>query len=211
VIALGAVATVALGLAGLRSYELPGPRPISDGERLRIEVVQPVEPKIVPGSVMDVGEVVDGFQGLPPPLPALTDVSWSSDDGWGELPESDAGPPSGARRVSRPEPYYSRVDREEPSPVQVVQRWFGFDAPRRDYQAERAARRARMEAMEQRAREEREVRRRDWVAREREWAERDQRRDRERWREVGRARDERPMADLDPDHELALEAFTGPQ
>ncbi|MCS6625391.1 hypothetical protein N0B44_20990 [Roseibacterium beibuensis] len=158
VVALSAVAAAAFGVAGLRAVELPGPRPISDSDRLRIEVVHPVEPEITPGSVMEVGDLVDGFQGVPPPLPPLTDVAWSSDDGW----DDEAGYAS-ARYETRPgaevRTYESRPDyrreSERPSPVRVVQRWFGFDAPRRDYRAEREARRARLDAMEREARERR--------------------------------------------------------
>lgn len=152
-VALSAVAVAAFGLVGLRAVDLPGPRPISDTDRLRIEVVHPVEPEIVPGSVMEVGELVDGFQGVPPPLPPLTDVAWAPDDDWNAF--DDDYPPSRpeSRRVAEVRRYESRPEPERPSPVRAVQRWFGFDAPRRDFQAERAARRARMEAMERDARE----------------------------------------------------------
>lgn len=154
VVALSVVFAAGFGLVGLRAADLPGPRPIADHERLRIEVVQPVEPDIVAGSVMDVGELVDGFQGLPPPLPRFTDVAWSYDDGWaddGGLLSSGAE----ARRQAEERAYYSQPEPEPPAPVRAVKRWFGFDAPRRDYQAERAARRARMEAMERHERERR--------------------------------------------------------
>lgn len=152
-VALSGVAAAAFGLAGLRAIDLPGPRPISDSDRLRIEVVHPVEPEIVAGSVMDVGELVDGFQGVPPPLPPLTDVAWSPDDSWNEFDEGHAPSRPESRRVAEVRTYESRPEPERSSPVRAVQRWFGFDAPRRDFQAERAARRARMEAMERDARE----------------------------------------------------------
>ena len=152
-VALSAVAAAAFGLAGLRAIDLPGPRPISDSDRLRIELVRPVEPEIVAGSVMDVGELVDGFQGVPPPPPPLTDVAWSPDDSWNEFDEGHAPSRPESRRVAEVRTYDSRPEPERSSPVRAVQRWFGFDAPRRDFQAERAARRARMEAMERDARE----------------------------------------------------------
>ncbi|GEM_PF-1711253 len=154
-VALSVVAAAAFGLGGLRTIDLPGPRPISDSDRLRIEVVHPVEPEIVPGSVMEVGELVDGFQGLPPPLPPLTDVAWSHDDDWDDF---DAGwEPSRPepRRVAEVRTSEPRPEPERPSPVRAVQRWFGFDAPRRDFRAERAARRARMDALERDMRERR--------------------------------------------------------
>lgn len=155
-VALSAVAVMALGLVGLRRVELPGPRPVTGDDRLRIEVVHPVEPEIVPGSVMDVGEVVDGFEGLPQPRPPLIDIFLPSDVGWDEYREPPPPPPR--RPPAEAEPYYSGSERF--SPARTLQRWFGFDAPRRDFQAERAARRARLEAMEQRDRERRDRERR---------------------------------------------------
>jgi len=151
---LAVVAAAAFGVAGLRAIELPSPRPISDSDRLHIEVVHPVEPEITPGSLMDVGELVNGFQGVPPPPPSLTDVAWS--------PEDDPYAYEAAGAPARRDPhraegrlYESRPEPERPSPVRAVQRWFGFDAPREDFRAQREARRARMEAMERDAREHR--------------------------------------------------------
>lgn len=155
VVALSVVFAAGFGLVGLRAADLPGPRPIADHERLRIEVVQPVEPEIVAGSVMDVGELVDGFQGLPPPGPQYTDVVWSYNDGWDENGGGFGSPRAEARPVAEARAYYSQPEPEPPAPIRAVQRWFGFDAPRRDYQAERAARRARIDAMERHERERR--------------------------------------------------------
>jgi len=224
-VALSVVAAAAFGLAGLRAVDLPGPRPISDSDRLRIEVVHPVEPEIVPGSVMEVGELVDGFQGLPPPLPPLTDAGWSYDDGWGDHAETWASSASGTRRVAEVRTWDSRAmpepGPERASPVRAVQRWFGFDAPRRDFQAERAARRARMEAMERRMRDQRDARQREWAGRREEWLDRREYKpdrgreyepDRERWREDDRHRDDRAPTNDARDEEIAeRDAFTGPQ
>ena len=171
VVALSAVTAAAFGLLGLRAVELPQPRPIGDADRLRIEVVHPREPKIQPGSVMEVGELVDGFQGLPPPLPRLEDAAWSYDESWRDeeivRPERRS-----VAAIFVPAP----PERREPPP-RYESRWFGFDAPRRDFEGERAARRARMEAMDRREREMREARRREWVERREQWRER---RDRDR-------------------------------
>ena len=186
VVALSAVAVMGFGLLGLRAVDLPGPRPVSDDGRLRIEVVHPVEPEIVPGSVMEVGELVDGFQGVPPPLPSLTDLSWSYDDGWEDGGVYDDGSARPAeRRMAEAPDYYSRPEPERSSPVRALQRWFGFDAPRRDFQAERAVRRARLEAMERRDRDRRDEERRDRERRRHERAELD-RYAREGWRPVPR-------------------------
>ncbi len=174
VVALTVVGVVALGLAGLRSFDLPGPRPIVDGERMTIEVVPPVEPEVTAGSVMEVGELMNGFTGPPPRPPEPTPVGWSADDEWNEADDAPPPPPPPVRRASTEADVRRPV--EPPPPARIREsRWFGFDAPRRDFEGERAARRARREARERRAWEEREEAR---------WRERDLRRDdrdRERW------------------------------
>lgn len=162
---LASVGVAALGLASLRSVDLPGPRPVEPHTRLRIEVVPPVEPKVEPGSRMDVGELVDGFRYTPPPPAMVEPANWEAYDDredWREPP---------------PPPRYERVPRREeaavfpplrPEPPEVERRrpresrWFGFDEPRRDYRAEREERRARAEAYA-------EARDRRWDGREREW------------------------------------------
>ena len=158
-VALSAVAVAGFGLLGLRAVELPQPAPVSEDDRLRVEVVAPIEPKIVPGSVMEVGELVDGFQGLPPPLPPVEEIAWSYEAEWEDV-EYEAPPPRRIAAVFAPAP----PERRDPPP-RYEGRWFGFDAPRRDFQAERAARRARMEEMDRRAREAHEARRREWIER----------------------------------------------
>ena len=180
VVALSAVAVVAFGLVGLRAVDLPEPRPVIGDGRLRIEVVHPVEPDITPGAPMDVGELVDGFKGVPPPEPPVLDVLWSYEDDWGNGVDYAASPRPADRRAAGTADDYVRPAPERSSPARALQRWFGFDAPRRDFQAERAARRARLEAMEQRDRE-----RRDGERRRRERAEAD-RYVREGWRPVPR-------------------------
>lgn len=147
--------TVVFGLAGLQAVALPGPRPITDAERLKIEVVAPVEPEIMAGSVMEVGDLVDGFQGVPKPV--VQTAGWEgSDERWETEPEPDhAGPrrPIEAAVIHtppQPEPERRRAG---------LERWFGFDAPRRDYRAEREVRRAQLEArMAREERDEREIR-----------------------------------------------------
>lgn len=158
VVALATVAVAAFGLLGLRAVELPQARPISDTDRLRIELVQPVEPEIVPGAVMEVGELVDGFQGLPRRRPVLIDAAWAPADDWDDGDWSSPPPPD--RRM-----YGSRVESSQPEGVSEPRRragsgWFGFDEARRDFLAEREARRARLAAMERRARDHEAERRR---------------------------------------------------
>ena len=176
VVALSAVAVMAFGLVGLRAVDLPGPRTTTEDGRLRIEVVYPVEPEIVPGSPMDVGELVDGFEGLPAASPSLTDVLWAHEAAG---PDDIFAPSPPIRRAAE-----VAIDGPpQPSPAPSIRaggRWFGFDEPRRDYGAERAARRARLEAMDRRARLDGQAGRREWIDR-----------DGVRWREVGRPREER--------------------
>lgn len=163
VAALTAVAVAAFGLVGLRAVNPPGPTAVVDGEGLRIEVVQPREPDITPGSVMQVGELVDGFQGVPPPLPAVTEVAWSYDEAWADDKEAGRRPARPAAVIFVPAPP------PPPEPVAGHEgRWFGFDAPRRDFQAERAARRARLEELDRRRAEAREA----WRQERREMADR---------------------------------------
>ena len=146
--ALAALVVAAFGLIGLRSIDLPGPTPIDPGDRLHIEVVHPVEPDIAPGSVMDVGDLVDGLTEIPRPRPpdpmpatyAYLDETW--DFGLPPLPPRAVYDELPIAYPPRPEP---RAERDGG--------WFGFDAPRRDYQAERDARRARLDALERRERD----------------------------------------------------------
>ena len=134
-----------VGMVALQAVALPGPRPLTEGDRLRIEVVRPVEPDIIPGSVMDVGELVEGFQGVPR-APVREAVGYGSDGDWNDRRAAPKPAPPPRRRF---EEAVIEAPREQPGPSAgrpVRDRWFGFDAPRRDYRAEREARRARREA-----------------------------------------------------------------
>jgi len=183
VAAAAVVVAIGVGVAGLGAVALPGPRPVLDGDRMQIQVVDPVEPEIQPGSVMDVGELVDGFEYTPPPRAVPEPAGWTPwDVGFGDV---SSPRPSSRDRDERavlsppPQPEAPADDRRDSRDSRVA-RWFGFDAPDRDYRAEREARRARQEAREdeERAR-----------AREQDWREQDWRRDQGRDREVARYRD----------------------
>lgn len=154
-----AVSVAAIGLIALKFVSLPGPAPVAEGAGLKIEVVAPVEPTLVPGSVMEVGELIDGFRYVRPApaqrVPAY-DVAWAEDEaapvesrqresGVRRYASSDAGPPQG---------------REPETLGERGRRWFGFDEPRPDYAAERRARQGRMEALEDQRRADFERRRR---------------------------------------------------
>lgn len=157
-IAMVAVLTaVGFGIVAARTMALPGPQPILDGERMQIQVVAPIEPEVVPGSVMDVGTLVDGFEYRPPAAAVIEVSDHSSYDEEFETPEPLPAPRRDddyavASAPARPEaPHEDQRDHR-------ADRWFGFDAPQRDYRAEREARRARIEERMERERERREVR-----------------------------------------------------
>lgn len=155
---LAGIAVVCAAAMAVAAVARPGTPASTDGERLRIEVVAPVEPTVAPGSVMEVGHLIDGMESPPtppPPVDPLRDVYYEA------VPEAEK-PSTGSKRYveeafiqAPPRPGEPRRDRrlDEGGPG------FGFDGPERDYQAEREARRARMEARMDRERQARDVRR----------------------------------------------------
>lgn len=154
--AIAVAGVAALGLMGLKYVTLPGPAPVAADEGLRIEVVAPVEPELVAGSVMDVGELVDGFRYVAParaPRAPVYETAWVEDE---DAPYAPPSRPAGVRRYTSdawappPEPEPPRREREG--------RWFGFDNPLPDFRAERRARQARLDALEDQRRAEREHR-----------------------------------------------------
>lgn len=154
VAAIAAVSVAALGLMGLKFVDLPDAAPVSADEALRIEVVAPVEPNLVAGSVMDVGELVDGFRYVPPP-PAARVAYYDMVPG-GDEDFAPYQPPSRPPAVRR---YVSESDGPAPSGSEPPRRererrWFGFDNPLPDFRAERRARQARLDALEDQRRAE---------------------------------------------------------
>lgn len=148
---IAAVGVAALGLMGLKFVTLPDAAAVAPGEGLKIEVVAPVEPKLTPGSVMDVGELVDGFRYVPPApatRAAVYDVAWTGDEVL--APYTPPSRPADVRRYesaeAAPPPEPPRRERER--------RWFGFDNPLPDFGAERRARQARLDAIEEQRRAE---------------------------------------------------------
>ena len=151
--AIAAVSVAAVGLMGLKFVDLPGATPVSPDEALKIEVIAPVEPKPVPGSVMDVGELVDGFRYVPPRRvegPAIYDVAWSEGEDFGAY-----APPARPAEVRRYNSAEAPAPAEpEPPRRERERRWFGFDNPLPDFGAERRARQARLDALEDQRRAE---------------------------------------------------------
>ncbi|KQY96424.1 hypothetical protein [Brevundimonas sp. Root1423] len=155
VAALAAVSVAALGFMGLKFVELPNAAPVSPDEALKIEIVAPVEPELVAGSVMDVGELVDGFRYVPPRSagrPAVYDVAWNEGDDF--APYEQPSRPAAVRRYASAEPYASAPAEPEPPRRERERRWFGFDNPLPDFRAERRARQARLDAIEEQRRAE---------------------------------------------------------
>jgi hypothetical protein len=152
---IAAVGVAAVGLMGLKFVDLPDAAPVSPGEALKIEVVAPVEPKPVAGSVMDVGELVDGFRYVPPRSAervAFYDVAWNEDEDF--APYEPPSRPAAVRRYASAEPYAPAASEPEPPRRERERRWFGFDNPLPDFRAERRARQARLDALEDQRRAE---------------------------------------------------------
>lgn len=182
------LSAVGLGVAAAGTMALPGPQPIRDGERMTIQVVAPVEPEVAPGSVMEVGDLVEGFEYRRPPQAVIETAGYGS---YEEEEEFEARAP---RPVSRRDDDYGRGYAPPPPETAVerppedrrdrrADRWFGFDAPDRDYRAEREARRALIDARIERDRERREVR---WYRPDGQPADEDVRDERSRWRDEDR-------------------------
>lgn len=148
-VALPVAGVLAVGLGAAAMARLPAPAaPATGGGTLRIEVVQPPAPRIQEGPRMGVGELVDGYRHIPavqrrhdsaadelfawleplapPPLPEPPEREWARPV---ETAVIASGPPEPAYQDRRGDPY-------------------GFDAPRPDYAAARAARRERLERIE---------------------------------------------------------------
>lgn len=152
-----AVAAVAVGLVAVRAVALSGPRPVLAGDRIQIQVVTPPEPTVTPGAIMEVGDLVDGFEGVPSPPPTAELAVYESWDPDAEKPDRSALPKARREEVVihvPPQPEPTERNRRDGR----AGRWFGFDSPEPDYRAEREARRARREAWLERDRGGREVR-----------------------------------------------------
>lgn len=154
-IGLGATAVAAIvALVGLGAVAAGGETSLrSTGPGLAVTVVPPVEPVVDPGTRMDVGALRDGFDRAALERAEVTDDTWTPPEAYaGVDPETD-----GVVRMPRPTPveedgmamrlYRSMVDREpRRDALQDGSRSFGFDRPRQDFAAERAARWAAREA-----------------------------------------------------------------
>lgn len=155
----GGVLLVGVAVMGLgRAVSGEGHAPIDPTERLKIEVVQPVEPVLTAGPVMEVGTLVDGFdpgmirlESPPGPDPYVAEPY---------VEEDRRGPSGFFRRFSDAieQALPHRVERPPPPRIRREDRSYGFNEPRPDWEAEREARRAWRERIEAERRAEREMR-----------------------------------------------------
>ncbi|MFJ6024163.1 hypothetical protein ACIQC9_06150 [Brevundimonas sp. NPDC092305] len=136
----GGVATVAVAV--VTSLALSGHAPVraASGQALQIAFFQPPEREITPGSVMDVGSVVDGYEHRPPPPPSppYAETAW--------LYEEAPADPHLIAAPARPEDVASITIYTAASQNSGGDRLaFGFDAPRPDYGEARRRREAERE------------------------------------------------------------------
>lgn len=114
----------------------------TSGYGVTVEVVPPVEPDLPPGSIMAVGDLRDGYEHDPERLAPLEDPDESVvESAWLELMPADQGSSLAPPVVTMATPPRPELERDDYG--------FGFDGPRPDYQAERQARIADLDAAAQ--------------------------------------------------------------
>lgn len=145
----GAAAVAAATLVGSIAAVALTARPATENgasPHLRIALVAPREPTPTPGPVMPVGALRDDYVHDPAALnPAASPDVWLQ-VAWIEPPGDLPAPTA----VTFDAPPSSPAD-SEPITLDPGDRSFGFNAPRPDYAAERESRRARLDAMQERA------------------------------------------------------------
>ncbi|MDZ4364575.1 hypothetical protein [Brevundimonas sp.] len=156
-VAIGAV--VVVGVAGMVAVQArPSRAPVPMGERagLSVALVTPPDAELVPGGVMEVGDLVDGYEHRqPPPMEPVLDAAYvEADPDWPAPDEADYGP---VHVYDQGE----RAPRRQVETTSSTGSRFGFDAPQPDYAAERRARQERMDRAQSPAREDPRVMRSD--------------------------------------------------
>lgn len=149
-LAAGGVIAVAGALAFV-AFNAGGDRPLlPGGPRLSIAIVPPVEPDVEPGATMDVGQLSDGFDRAALERQSeVEDETYLPPDAYiGDLRIERMPMPTPVEAIGSPmEAYRAVVDRPTVrDALNDGSRNFGFDAPRRDFAAEREARWAAREA-----------------------------------------------------------------
>lgn len=157
--ATGAILLAGVAVTGLaRAVSGQGHATIDPTERLKIEVVQPVEPVLTAGPIMEVGTLVDGFD----PGMIRFDSPTGPDPYVAEpyVEEDRSGPSGFFRRFSSAieQAMPRREERPPPPRIRREDRSYGFNEPRPDWEAEREARRAWRDRVEAERRAEREMR-----------------------------------------------------
>ena len=146
----GAVVVAVGGLVLVQRVPLPGVEAIDPANAMQISLVEPVEPEVDPGGRMEVGELSDGFSPEAIPVSVAEDAEVYREDfsdAWVE-PEYEPAPRSWRWRDRKEEGPYPYEERAEAKPRDPPRNPYGFDEPRRDFEAERAARRERLERMQ---------------------------------------------------------------
>lgn len=147
---VGAVVIAVGAFTFIQRVPLPGVDAIDPANAMQISLVEPVEPVVDPGARMEVGELSDGFTSSTIPVAVADDAEFYREDfsdAWVE-PEYEPAPRSWRwreRKDEGPVPYEERAEVEPRDPPRNP---YGFDEPRRDFEAERAARRERIERMQ---------------------------------------------------------------
>lgn len=157
--AAAGVVVVGLAVAGLAGAGSGGRAIAEEGQRLTIEVVQPVEPVFTAGPVMEVGTLVDTFDPASMPAPEPPPDAYPQDVDY-PLEEPKAREGFLRRFSSALQQALPREERAPPSRIRREDRSYGFDEPRPDWAAEREARRAWRDRIEAERRAEREARQR---------------------------------------------------
>lgn len=138
----GGVIAVA-GVLAFTAFSMGGERATGPGGPLMaISLVAPVEPEVDPGATMDVGALNDGFDRAALERQPIEDDTYLPPDAYvGEAWVERMPMPTPVDMGSPMEAYRAVVDRGSVrDALNDGSRNFGFDAPRRDYAAEREAR-----------------------------------------------------------------------
>ncbi len=141
--ALGLVVALG-GFAMFDAFDRAAANAVPRGERIQIHLVTPPEPEIEAGPIMQVGELVDGFEYSP--APKVEQAVWI-DEPW---VEPEPLPMPARRPMVRVEDWRATPPPPPDQPRVVVlsreDRSYGFRDPRPDWQEARRQRRERLEA-----------------------------------------------------------------
>lgn len=131
IVAFAVAAVACLALAGLAIAPRKDAEGRALGQRMAIDLVTPPTPDIVPGSILEVGQVNDGFDdAVLEPVAEIADPTLMPEDAYGgpevDLDDVPRMPPPRPIAIER----FAPVE-EAPAPHRDVlddgSRWFGLD------------------------------------------------------------------------------------